>query len=321
MSLIAFIESFAHFFASRIFSEDMCWSRDAVLSGAASKQEYARFVAALLITAHSVTFFAWNLFFTAVHAVVPRKTLARWRFQDDKLAPRELIQHAVMYTATFHFVLSLLCGVYFAPWLVEKGIVSSSLGPTTTTNLVDSTPSLPIFLLNLAVNGMLGSTCFFFAHYTLHAIPLLYKHVHKQHHLFTVTCAWACEYAHPLELLIGNISPVLCGPLLLRQHPAVWFVWICLAVTQSCFGHSGLWAPSLRPRYHDWHHEMNCGNFDTPSGFWDRLFGTNGPFRRMLAEEIKWRETVARVTDWQSEVVSAKGSRVSLSPHSQSRVR
>jgi sterol desaturase/sphingolipid hydroxylase (fatty acid hydroxylase superfamily) len=117
----------------------------------------------------------------------------------------------------------------------------------------------------------------------------LYALIHKQHHRFVTTCSWAAEFAHPVELLVGNVLPVLSGPLILGAlgapaHPTELFIWLVLALTSTCQGHSGLWYPGATRGFHDIHHSFNSGEFGTLTE-WDAICGTDVVWRREKAKQ------------------------------------
>lgn len=61
---------------------------------------------------------------------------------------------------------------------------------------------------------VIEDTCFYWIHRTLHH-PKLYGLVHKKHHEFYTTVAYASIYAHPFEHVFSNIIPVTLGAKLL----------------------------------------------------------------------------------------------------------
>jgi sterol desaturase/sphingolipid hydroxylase (fatty acid hydroxylase superfamily) len=308
------VEPVARFCAGLVLGEQNTWKTEDLLAGKATKEQYAVFYAALLIAAHSLTFYFWGIFYTVIHAVVPLETLAKWRYQGSKLADKTLIIEAVLYTGAFHVVISIVMGVYVAPWAADSGFVAA-FGK----DLVETTPSFLVAFPVILIYGFLATTAFFFGHWLLHMkSPVnLYAAIHKQHHRFYVSCSWACEYAHPVELVLGNIIPVIAGPIVfwlllafgpasvtavagdaLRAglHPAVWWVWMTLAITQTNLGHSGMWYPSIAhvAGYHDFHHSANSGNYGTNSML-DNFFGTNAAWKRHLVSR-------SAVEKWQQEV-------------------
>lgn len=124
-----------------------------------------------------------------------------------------------------------------------------------------------------------------FVRHTL--IEILIPRFHKVHHEFRAPVSHASEYAHPAELLIGNILPLFLGPFILRTHLFVTWSWIVLRIYFTTEVHCGysfpFWwwnaehgLPSLiaGPRWHDAHHERFNGNYSSTLTYLDVLFNT-----------------------------------------------
>lgn len=71
-------------------------------------------------------------------------------------------------------------------------------------------PSLIEMCKDIFIFIIVEELMFFYAHWTLHQ-PMFYSKIHKVHHQFTAPVALACIYAHPIEVLLGNILPMLTG--------------------------------------------------------------------------------------------------------------
>lgn len=111
---------------------------------------------------------------------------------------------------------------------------------------------------------------FYWSHRLLHH-RLIYKHIHKKHHDFRHSIAIGVEHAHPIEDLVSNTLSTIAGPLLLRSHVTVLFLYTGAKLWQSIDAHSGYDLPfPLSPwsaiKYmdcapaHDFHHSHNHGN-------------------------------------------------------------
>ena len=96
----------------------------------------------------------------------------------------------------------------------------------------------------------------------------------------------AAEWCHPIEDLFGNVLPTVIGPLLLRSHVMLFWLYVGSKLWQSLDAHSGFALPfPLSPwsaiRYmdcapaHDFHHSHNAGNYGGYFIFWDRVMGTD----------------------------------------------
>jgi sterol desaturase/sphingolipid hydroxylase (fatty acid hydroxylase superfamily) len=127
---------------------------------------------------------------------------------------------------------------------------------------------LQIFML--PVYALLIDVFFFTAHYAFHS-KYLYP-LHKIHHRFKQPVSICALYAHPLEILFGNILP-LFGPLMLFPTSApLVYLWIVFTTYETTFGaHSGVvdWGDD-----HDLHHRLFNVNYGTGLYLCDRIFGT-----------------------------------------------
>eukprot|EP01012_Entosiphon_sulcatum_P003081 TRINITY_DN10849_c0_g1_i1.p1 TRINITY_DN10849_c0_g1~~TRINITY_DN10849_c0_g1_i1.p1 ORF type:complete len:280 (+),score=40.23 TRINITY_DN10849_c0_g1_i1:25-864(+) len=162
-------------------------------------------------------------------------------------------------------------------------------------------------LLHFIVCLLCEDTLFYWGHRALHT-RLLYKRIHKIHHEFRRTRAWAAEYAHPVEFVVADVVPTFTGPLLvhlLRFHASkgsamhLWTLqaWLTYRFLEALDGHCGYALPfspfaiwPLRPsaKMHDYHHSHNVGNFGSQTMFWDKLMGT---FRGTVDQPVPRRRS------------------------------
>ena len=65
----------------------------------------------------------------------------------------------------------------------------------------------------------------------------------------------ASIYAHPLEMLLANLLPLVLGPLVCGSHVATSMLWYVLATFSTTISHCGYHLPFLpSPEAHDFHH-------------------------------------------------------------------
>jgi sterol desaturase/sphingolipid hydroxylase (fatty acid hydroxylase superfamily) len=152
-------------------------------------------------------------------------------------------------------------------------------------------PSCRDLLWQIFVCMQIDDALFYWIHRALHHYPLLYKHIHKQHHRFGHTVGLAVEYAHPVEDWLNAVA-TMAGPLLLGCHMAVTLLYPTLKLAQSIDAHCGydlpfplsVWSAvevmDCAPA-HSFHHSRNTGMYGGFFVFWDRLCGTDAIYRGM----------------------------------------
>jgi len=147
-------------------------------------------------------------------------------------------------------------------------------------------PGAFILVRNFILYALVAEIIFYHSHRLLHH-PLLYKHIHKMHHEWTAPIGIASVYATIPEYVVGNIMPVVAGPLLLPSHIAEQWVWSFIVILSSVITHSGYHLPFLNPaEMHDFHHYNFNGCYGS-LGFLDRLYGTDKEFRKTIASKRK----------------------------------
>ncbi len=133
---------------------------------------------------------------------------------------------------------------------------------------------------------LVEDACFYTTHRLLHT-PFFYKYVHSWHHQYVSVVGPASEHAHPVEYSLGNLLPVVVGPLLFQVHLFTWFAFLIVRVVVSIDEHSGFslpWSPvRLLPwgasaEGHAWHHSHTDGMFASQFAWLDALLGTDRGF-------------------------------------------
>ncbi|KNC55526.1 sterol desaturase [Thecamonas trahens ATCC 50062] len=138
-------------------------------------------------------------------------------------------------------------------------------------------PTLGEFVGHLAFCVALEEILFYYGHRALHK-PGLYKAIHKQHHEFIAPIALAANYAHPIEVLLSNVLPLMAGPVLIGAHIVTMWTWFAIAIVGTLTHHCGYrfpWHPLFdhQPNFHDTHHERFLCNYGL-LGILDWLHGT-----------------------------------------------
>eukprot|EP00040_Diaphanoeca_grandis_P018757 m.98693 g.98693 ORF g.98693 m.98693 type:complete len:362 (+) comp27089_c1_seq1:177-1262(+) len=117
----------------------------------------------------------------------------------------------------------------------------------------------------------------YFAHRILH-FPLIYKHIHKVHHIWKQPTAFVALALHPLEML-WLYGGVYAGMFVIPMHPAVLTLNLLYIHFFNVVDHSGVYAESWIPwqpssLFHDDHHRYFHLNYGQSLTIWDRLGNT-----------------------------------------------
>lgn len=148
----------------------------------------------------------------------------------------------------------------------------------------DTTFSLWIVLVQVAVAFFIDDICFYFYHRWLHENKYMLKHVHSIHHRATKPFPLEYLYAHPFEWMLGMIGSVIAFTVILIFSPInIWAFWIfgALRNLHEIHIHSDLTLPVISKtplisttRHHDDHHSKLNGNYASTLHWLDRLFKT-----------------------------------------------
>lgn len=196
--------------------------------------------------------------------------------QPNKTPEFILVKRCYINSIVNHFMITPLITWLMAPYLLLSISVEAPV------------PSLSTILVEVLFSTVIEDFFFYWCHRLLH-IPLLYKHIHKRHHEFRILkgMSIASEFTHPVESFMGNILPVLAGPLLMHSHIFTVAVWVVIRMLKTCDAHSGYnfpWSPFNagfplnEAKRHDFHHSANIGSFGSFFVVWDRLCGTDLAF-------------------------------------------
>jgi len=228
-----------------------------------------------LLLLHTLVFWPLCLLFHRVDQTDRPQFIAKHRIQQEKRKHPDL--------ATTLKVLVLNQFLILPPLLLVFGeILIRVRGWSVEATL----PSAPRFALELLGLGVMSQAVFYIGHRFLHRKWWM-KRVHRVHHEFRASTAWASEYAHPFEFVVGNFLALTLGPLILAPHLASMYLFTVLAVITIIVHHSGYalpWAPWSVP--HDWHHYRTKELFGS-TGLLDRLLGTAPEFRTLKDGDVR----------------------------------
>ena len=145
----------------------------------------------------------------------------------------------------------------------------------------------PYYVATIVIAIVFHDTYFYWTHRAMHH-PLLFRHVHRVHHLSTSPSPWAAYSFAPLEALVtALVVPLLL--LVMPMHPSAIFIFLVYMIVMNVIGHLGI---ELYPRWftrsrwtrwyststhHNLHHRDFRGNYGLYFTWWDRLAGTQHP--------------------------------------------
>ena len=138
--------------------------------------------------------------------------------------------------------------------------------------------------------------CFYWQHYLLHHVPVLYKNIHKVHHQHSTNISTASVYVLHVGDLVLSTASILVAASVVPLYEYQYFTWAVYRIlgeqaghvavynSDSCFSQC-IWLPRLldidrNNADHFQHHALNNCNYSKRFSMWDRVFGTFKPFYR-----------------------------------------
>ncbi len=223
---------------------------------------------------HQAVFWLVTAFFLVVDHTDRPGWVSRHRIQDGDVR-RPPTRRVLRVLFINQFVLSPVMLALVYQCLVWRGWTLDARlpGPVTT-------------LWQLAVMSALSVVFFYVSHRFLHRKWWMAK-VHRVHHEFRSTTAWASEYAHPVEFVVGNFGTLAIGVVALAPSLPVIYLFTLVSMTVFLVHHAGYaipWAPWSV--HHDWHHFRYREAFGT-TGLLDRWFSTDREFRTLRHGDVR----------------------------------
>lgn len=196
------------------------------------------------------------------------KPFHQWKIQPDKNNPlkRGKFLHCLKVVLFNQFFVNIpvACLLYKAMQMNGNGV-----------NIAAETfPSFSTMLAQFVFFIVIEEIGFYYSHRLMHN-PTLYQMFHKKHHEWIAPIGMAAIYAHPVEHILCNLTPLVLGPYFLNAHIFTYWLWLTMAVATTINSHCGYhfpFAPS--PENHDFHHLAFNVNYGV-LGVLDRLHGTD----------------------------------------------
>ena len=137
----------------------------------------------------------------------------------------------------------------------------------------DIIPTYNNIFRDITISVFITEILFYYTHRLFH-ISYLYKYIHKLHHVYSAPIGITALYAHPIEYAIGNILPIMIGPLLCSSHIITIWIWIIIVNINTITVHSGYnFFYLIDSTKHDKHHMMFICNYGVLN-ILDYLHGT-----------------------------------------------
>jgi len=184
--------------------------------------------------------------FTLMDITLSPRALRKYKVQPEKNEP---VDNAQLISAVKTIIFNQIC----------VGIPLTVIGYFLKKNSksfpdLRHVPSFQRVVLDLFVCILVDEIGFYYSHRLVH-YKFLYKWIHKQHHEWTAPISITATYCHPIEHLLSNLLPVAGGPMIMRSHPSVMWIWFLLATLTTLNNHSGYHLPfSHSSEFHDFHH-------------------------------------------------------------------
>ena len=137
-------------------------------------------------------------------------------------------------------------------------------------NFSNKVPTLLSLVYQLAVVQLAGEVLYYIVHRLLHH-RLIYRHIHKMHHDFKVPIGIVSLYAHPIEIIFGNIFALVGPAFFFHCDLFSLYIFMVFGIIDSITDHCGY---DIKQQDHDIHHEKTIYNFGS-IGLLDYLFGTD----------------------------------------------
>jgi sterol desaturase/sphingolipid hydroxylase (fatty acid hydroxylase superfamily) len=193
-----------------------------------------------------------------------------------------------------HLINSGIIGLCIAAggWLQAAGIGHLYGGPLGLRGWLLFVPQVLLVLI-------VFDTQFYWVHRAAHAWPLLYRRLHRDHHVDRFPDIWSAMKQHPLDLFLTTAMP-MAWVVLLPIHEAAWLAALLLANYINLAGHSGFEVTRYLPglvtpnglalrhdpyrsgiarwvntvMHHDIHHQLVHSNYSLYFTHWDRWMGS-----------------------------------------------
>eukprot|EP00298_Acanthocystis_sp_HF-20_P030332 c9459_g1_i1.p1 GENE.c9459_g1_i1~~c9459_g1_i1.p1 ORF type:complete len:247 (-),score=86.76 c9459_g1_i1:73-792(-) len=214
---------------------------------------FMRFFYLALVPFSLTFFFYWTvggIFAALDYYFDSHGLLSKYKIQSNKVIDWRHYESSAKYVMS-HFFLVIL------PFTCVFGLLFDWRGCA---DFSDPIPSIGTCVLHLMGFVFVEEIGFYYTHRLSHH-PLFYAAVHKRHHEWKSPVAITAIYAHPLEQIFTNLTPIVAGGFIFKSHIILVTIFLVIAVLNTLIAHCGYNFPYLDAKKHDLHHSKTDVNY------------------------------------------------------------
>ncbi len=152
-------------------------------------------------------------------------------------------------------------------------------------------PELTSAVASLVALLVVGDFGLYVGHRVQHESEFLWRNFHSLHHKLSTPSPIGTLYIHEVDATLQGSLPMLLAGLVVRPHPLVFCLYVCIRLAENVINHSGIDSRlfdaltfKVLPfrasvAHHDAHHwfcnrSRNAKNYGEGLWIWDWVFGT-----------------------------------------------
>jgi sterol desaturase/sphingolipid hydroxylase (fatty acid hydroxylase superfamily) len=209
-----------------IDSNEDLWLRLLNLSGLAQFDD--RLIFTMVLCLINITlFYGCNILLQFMYSY---KMFPQYRINSGKMPSKELIWICLKETAISNFIIQPL----LAYWIGYPLLISYMEMP-----FRSPLPNMMIMARDWMFAFVINDTLFYWIHRCILHHPLLYKYIHKQHHMFHEPIGISASYASAIESVLAGLIPNIASCCMMKTHFVVFVCFIGWKVIEGIELHSG----------------------------------------------------------------------------------
>lgn len=169
--------------------------------------------------------------------------LMKYKIQNHSQQINTTIINKLIKQVLVNQLISVFIALLFLKLYIMRGFETSQ----------ETIPSIMESVFHFSVFLLIEEIGFYYLHRLAH-YGLFYKNIHKQHHEWITPIAITAIYCHPLEHIFINLIPLFIGPLIMKSHLVLIWIWVFIATINTVYSHSGYSFKYMYNKAHDYHH-------------------------------------------------------------------